>query len=817
MELVPGQTLQTPLPQAEALRIAVQIAEALEAAHEKGIIHRDLKPANIMITPTGVVKVLDFGLAAVPQRSADGDASNSPTLTMRTTQAGMIMGTAGYMSPEQAAGKPVDRRADIWSFGVVLWEMLTGRRLFDGETVSHTLAHVLTAPIDFNQLPDKTPEVICHLLRRCLDRDIKTRLRDIGEARIVVQKYLADPPSETIAAATASRHTVPWIPWAVACALGLALIAASAIAYRGTRPALLRPLISLSLDVPDETSFSLADSGGVALTGDGSRLVLTLRAADGNVRLYTRLAGQNQMKPLAGTEGARDPFFSPDGEWIRFFADSKLKKISVEGGAAITLCDAPNNRGASWGDDGNIIVSLTGSGVLSRVPSAGGAPVPVTKLARTEGSLRWPQVLPGSRAVLYTATVPPNYDDSIIAAVSLQTGEQKTLLRGGFSPQYIATSHGSGHLIYLRQSTLFAVAFDPARLTPTGTPVPILEEVASSATEGGIVAFGGEPSGPGAFLYLRGNLQQGGGLSIFWIGSAGKTQPLHAPPAIYRTPRLSPDGKRLAFDMLTAQGDDIWVKDLDRDTPSRLTFLTGSNRWPTWAPDGGGIVFESTNPSAPGLYWMRSDGSGEAQRLSDGRLGERPSSFSPDGKRLAFSQIGNGGSDDIFTARIEGDPGHPRLGKPELFVGTPAVESSPMFSPDGRWLAYQSNESGIFEVYVRPFPPTGGRWQISTAGGMFPVWSRDGHELLFKTMDRRMMAVSYAAKGDSFAAGRPRVWSEIRGPDMGNLSTYDLAPDGKRLAAIVGNDEINGQKPSMHLTFLVNFFDELRRKVPVGE
>jgi Tol biopolymer transport system component len=266
--------------------------------------------------------------------------------------------------------------------------------------------------------------------------------------------------------------------------------------------------------------------------------------------------------------------------------------------------------------------------------------------------------------------------------------------------------------------------------------------------------------------------------------------------------------------MLTAQGDDIWVKDLDRDTPSRLTFLSGSNSSPVWAPDGGSIVFESTNPSAAGLYWIRSDGSGEPQRLSDGKLGERPSSFSPDGKRLAFSQIGNGGSQDIFTARIEGDPGHPRLGKPELFVGTPAVEGAPMFSRDGRWLAYQSNESGIFEVYVRPFPPTGGRWQISTGGGTFPVWSRDGHELLFKAVDRRVMAVSYTAKGDSFVAGRPRVWSEIRGPDMGPISTYDLAPDGKRLAAIVGNDEANGQKPSMHLTFLVNFFDELRRRVP---
>jgi len=258
------------------------------------------------------------------------------------------------------------------------------------------------------------------------------------------------------------------------------------------------------------------------------------------------------------------------------------------------------------------------------------------------------------------------------------------------------------------------------------------------------------------------------------------------------------------------------VSDLDRDAPSRLTFLAGSNQWPAWAPDGRSIIFESTNPAAPGLYWIRSDGSGEAQRLTDGKLAEWPSSFSPDGKRLAFSQRerANGGSQDIFTARIEGDPDHPHLGKPELFVGTQAIEDAPRFSPDGRWLAYQSNESGIFETYVRPFPPGGGRWQISTGGGMFPVWSRDGHELLFETLDRRVMAVSYDAKGDSFAAGKPRIWSEIRLPDFGPRTTYDLAPDGKRLAAVLTSDEMAGQNLSMRLSFLVNFFDELRRRAP---
>jgi serine/threonine-protein kinase len=303
------------------------------------------------------------------------------------------------------------------------------------------------------------------------------------------------------------------------------------------------------------------------------------------------------------------------------------------------------------------------------------------------------------------------------------------------------------------------------------------------------------------------------------VDSSAKTQPLH-PPGLYSTPRFSPDGKWLAFSIGSGQGDDIWVKDLDRDTPSRLSFLPGQNRWPVWTPDGKNIVFQSNNPAAPGLYWIRSDGSGEVQRLTDGKLGEVPYSFSPDGRRLAFHQSGNGSSPDIFTALVEADPargaGGVPLGKPELFLGTPFVEILPAFSPDGRWLAYQSSESGTFEIYVRPFPGPGGRWQVSTAGGRFPRWSRDGRDVLFETLDNRVMAASYAAKADSFAAGKPRVWAEVRLRNVGVYSNYDLAPNGKRLAAFVADDSANDQKGSTHLTFLLNFFDELRRRAPAG-
>jgi Tol biopolymer transport system component/predicted Ser/Thr protein kinase len=794
MELVPGKTLKGPLPMETALNYAKQIADALEAAHEKGITHRDLKPSNIMITPAGVVKVLDFGLAAHSREHEQGE-----TLTMPATRSGTVMGTAAYMSPEQARGEPVDRRADIWAFGVVLYEMLTGTPAFARDTTSDTLAAVLKEEPEWNRAPQKAQR----LLRRCLEKDPKRRLRDIADAM-----GLIDDVTPAVLPPTKPQRVAPWVVAAVA------VFVAAAGWWFATRPAPLRPLVRLNAEISADTP--LAGAGGVvALSPDGARLALILRDADGKVRLHTRLLEQNQVTALAGTENAFSPFFSPDGEWIGFFADDKLKKISVQGGAAVTLCDAGDPDGASWGDDGSIVAALIGSGGsgLWRVHSSGGTCVPLTKLSPGEATHRWPQVLPGSQTALFTASTRlGNYDDANIDVVSLKTGGRKTVQHGGFFPRYLATSNGTGHLVYLYQSTLFAVPFDPSRLALAGVPAPILEDVGSSAGAGGLFAFGGAPSGPGTLVYLAG---KGQGLPISWLDSAGKTQPLHAPPGVYRFPRFSPDGNRLAFSMGSGAGMDIWVKDLDRDTQSRLSFVAGVNRSPVWTPDGKDIVFKSTNSPAPGLYWIRSDGSGDAQRLTDGRANEWPFSFSPDGKRLAFTQDGNGGSFDIFTAPIESDPGHVRLGKPELFLGTPFDEGAPAFSPDGRWLAYASNESGTFEVYVRPFPGPGGRSQISKGGGLFPLWSRDGRELLFQTLDLRVMAVGYSAAGDSFAARKPRVWSETRLLNAGGASVYDLAPDGKRLAAILASDQTGGEPT--HLTFLLNFFDELRRRVPASK
>ncbi|MBM3756034.1 MAG: hypothetical protein FJW38_18870, partial [Acidobacteria bacterium] len=677
MELVEGETLQGPLPLQEALAMAKQIAEALEAAHDKGIIHRDLKPGNVKVTPEGVVKVLDFGLAKAVNERPTQVGPDSPTLTLRATEAGLILGTAGYMSPEQAAGKTLDRRADIWAFGVVLFELLTGKRLFDGETVTHTLADVVRAPIDLSGIEDTQ---IRHLIGRCLDRNIKSRLAHIGEARIAIENYAPAKPEPAVKTKTG------WRAWAVAAA---ALILGPLIGwYVGTRPAPPRPLVRLDMEVSPATPLEAGDAGAsrrgntLALSPDGSRLALTLRGADGKVRIHTRLLHQNQFTPLAGTENAHTPFFSPAGDWIGFFADGKLKKIVAGGGAAVTLCNASYGIGASWGDDGNIIAALQLGGGLFRIPAAGGTPVPVTKLNSTLETHRWPQVLPGSQAVLFTsaAQVGAGYDDASIEVMSLRTGERKALHQGGFFGRYIPDSSGSGHLVYVHQSTLFAVPFHPGNLVLAGAPTPLFEDAGSGVSAGGDLAFA--PNG--TFVYLAGRSSKREGV-ISWVDGVGKrSQPLHAPPGEHIALSLSPDGKRLAFAKRTTNGADIWVKDLDRDTPSQLSFLPGLNSHPVWTPDGKSIVFRSLNAAAQGLYAIRSDGSGEAKRLTDGKVVASPYSFSPDGKRLAIAQRMDGTGADLFTLPLESDSGPSgpgvRLGKPELFLGTPHAENMLAFS-----------------------------------------------------------------------------------------------------------------------------------------
>jgi Tol biopolymer transport system component len=817
MELVEGPTLaerikEGAIPLDEALAIASQIADALEAAHDKGITHRDLKPGNVKIKPGGAVKVLDFGLAKVAEPQPAGNPETSPTLSMRATQVGMLLGTAAYMSPEQARGKPVDKRADIWAFGVVLYEMLTGQQPFQGEDVAETLAAVISKEPSWERVPVKAQR----LLKRCLEKDPRKRLRDITGVELLLEEA---PVGGGLVRLGGGRARL--LPWIVAGALAVIVVALAIIHFRET-PA-PQPLMRFSADLGPEAVEGVNMTA--AISPDGGRLAFVARGPGGKQQLATRLLNQAKATLLPGTENAADPFFSPDAQWIGFFADGKMKKISVQGGAALTLCNAPGPRGASWGEDGSIVVTLSpqpGSG-LSRVPAEGGTPQALTKpREKGEAVHRWPQILPGGQAVLFTGNpVPAGYDDANLEVLSLKTGQWKVVQRGGYFGRYLATSNGAGHLVYIHQGTLFAVGFDLDRLEARGTPTPLLEDVAADATGGG-GQF--DVARNGTLVYLSGKSSTAS-WPVAWMDSAGKTQPLLAAPGQYYFPRFSPDGKRLALAVGPFAVGDIQVYDWQRDTMTRLTF-TQRNLAPVWTPDGKHIAFLWDYPGGNSIRWIRADGAGEAQTLLDSKSEMQPYSFSPDGQRLTFSeQAADTGRPHIWTLPLDvSDPDRPKPGKPELFLRTPSGETTPAFSPDGRWIAYASFESGRGEVYVRPFAggasSGSGKWQISNGGGSRPIWSRDGRELFYyQPRDNLILVASYTAKADSFAADKPRLWSstQILNPGPGIQWSTDLAPDGKRFAVFPKPEAASEQKGPVNVTMLLNFFDELRRRVPVGK
>jgi serine/threonine-protein kinase len=797
MELVEGESPLGRKPLKEALDISRQIAEALEAAHERGIIHRDLKPGNVKVTPEGVVKVLDFGLAKSTEQPQSSSGEDSPTISMRATQAGLILGTAGYMSPEQAAGKRFDRRTDIWAFGVVLYELLTGDRLFHGETVSHTLADVLRKEIDFSKLPRDTPPRIRELIARCLDRNLKTRLRDIGEARIAIDNPGAKPD------AAPQPKPSRW-PWVAAGVLAVAALVGWYAAWRATRP-VEYPLTRLSVDLGPNAirGFNLT----AAISPDGRRIVFPARGADGRRQLATRLLDEAQPTLLPGTEYGSDPFFSPDGHWIAFFASGRLKKISAQGGAPMSIQAAGSASfwGGSWGENGDVVAAVGTNTSLSRFSDAGGARRLVTKLAPGENTHRWPQVLLGANAVLFTAC--PNavtIQQCKIEAASLKTGQVKILEDGGYFGRYLPT----GHLIYIHEGVLFGVKFDKDTLEVRGTPVPLVEDVAANtATGGGQYDVSTGPDGHGTLVYRAGKT-----FSETWqvnlLDSSGRMQPLLAEPGQYTFPRFSPDGQKLAF-----TGDAIYIRDLQRGSSTRLTFAAAS-RNSVWAPDGRHIAYRDVGKDST-ISWVRSDGSGEPQTLLESPANLIAWSFTSDGRRLAYFEAQSNTGFDIWTLPLDlSDPDHPKPGKPEPFLRTPADEMVPQFSPDGRWIAYRSNETGQNEIFIRPFPAgSGGKWQISSSGGNYALWAPNGRELFYETLDNRIMVLDYKVDGASFIYSKPRLWSDRQLFNVGT-GNLDLAPDGKHFAVLWQPEPAADTSGSVHVTMLLNFFDEVRRKIP---
>ena len=813
MEYIEGTPLKGPLPLDQTLKYAAQICDALDAAHKKGITHRDLKPGNVLVTKTGI-KLLDFGLAKfastmTAHESKPVSAKNDDaTLTMALTGKNEIVGTLYYMSPEQlqaqATGKEIDARSDIFSFGLVLYEMLTGKRAFDGASPASVIAGIMERPAP--SIASVAPPALDRLLQKCLVKDLDDRWQSSHDLKTELE-WIASASGQT---ATVRSEVMPrrLLPWMVAAGvLAIGLIVAVVGWYRATPPAALKPLVRLDVDLGPDVSLGSQTGADAILSPDGTRLVYVSKG-----KLFTRKLDQPNATELAGTEGAFAPFFSPDGQSVAFFTGNKVKKLSVEGGEPVVLCDAPLGFGGSWGEDGNIVASLA-FGPLLRIPSAGGAPTPVTEPGKGEVTHAWPQVLPGGKAVLFTSSVSLNFNGANIEVISLKDHRRKALVRGGTYGRYVAGSNGAGYLVYVNSGTLFAVAFDLDRLEVRGTPVPVLEQVAYNP------AFGSaqlDVSQTGMLLYRSGGAGGGGLVTVQWLDSNGKTQPLLAKPGTYARPHVSPDGQRVALEISEGASRDIWIYEVQRNALRRLTFDAGLGvpaMNPVWSPDSRYVAFAEKG----GVFWTRSDGAGKPQLLTQNPV--LPTSFTPDGKRLALMEPTANGRSALWTMPLESDGTGLRAGKPELLLQDSFDERTPTFSPDGRWLAYTSNESGPYQIYVRAFPDKGAKWQISIGGGAYPVWSHNGGELFFRSADNRIMVASYTVKGDSIVADQPRVWSEEPLATFGvvGFQNFDPAPDGKRVVALMPVETPESQQTQNHVIFLENFFDELRRKVPLNK
>jgi serine/threonine-protein kinase len=817
MEFVPGRTLadvigHEPMPLDEALQVARQIASALEAAHEQGIVHRDLKPANIKVTDSGAVKVLDFGLAkdageaARHSQSGGSLATAAPTMTSPAmTEMGVILGTAGYMSPEQAKGRVVDRRADIWALGVVLFEMLTGARLYAGETVTETIAHVLTQPADWSKLPATTPAPIRRLLRRMLEKDPRNRMQSAGDVRVEIDEYLAAPERDSADARGSSPapSLLRVFPWALAAALLVALVYAL-----WPQPVAPADAMRMEMVVADRATLQIdesIDGSLVALSPDG-RLLAFVGTDERGRRLYLRPMNGLQSTSLPNTDNPLQPFFSPDGGELAFFSNATLKRMPVTGGTPVPVVTVIDPRGADWAPDGTIVLTPDISAGLSRVASAGGELVPVTTLGPGERTHRWPRFLPGGRAALFMVQMTDGaYDDGTIEAVTIATGERKVLVRGGTYPMYVEP----GFLLYGRQGTIYAVEFDHERLEVRGNPQPVLSGALTNSSGVGAGTTNGAAQfavANGMAMYLTGAGASATDLELVVLDRTGTKEIFKsAERKAFRDVRFSPDGGRLGLRISDGRTEQLYILELARQVMTQVTFDGTASGLPAWAVDGR-LAFHSNRSGQNQVYVGTAEATGDATPITDGALMRIPGDFTADGTKVLLTEVNPKTQMDIVQIDIASKTLTP-------IIATPAIELLPSLSPDGRWLAYMAVIGNEPAVYVRAFPGGGALRKVSPGPGGLPFWTREGREIVYVDLRPDLTsfyAVSVIEKGGVLELASPVKLFEFPAAQPSNALWFHVSRDGNRFAMFRGAPALP-TPARRNATVVFNFVEEIRR------
>lgn len=783
MQLAEGATLADritagPIPLEEALPIALSITEALEAAHARGIVHRDLKPANIQIGADGKVTLLDFGLAKVYETAA-GDSSEHQTMAesptfVQATQAGVILGTAPYMSPEQARGQMVDARSDTWAFGCVLYEMLSGGGAFAGPTVTDVLGSIVHKDPDWDELPRRTPRRIRMMMHRCLRKDPVRRLQAIGDARIAIQEYMEDPRSVE-AILEAPPVGAAWqriAPWALAA---VGLLAAGWMAIGGSGVVGPGESIKVSMALDADPLFSGVGSS-LALTPDGTRLVYAVATA-GGMAIRVRSLTDGTTNELAQGPSTYQPFISPDGNWVGFATRSEIQRVPITGGTPLPIAAVSRARGAAWGPNDEIVYTPNPDSGLLLVPVSGGDPEVLTSLGDGEMTHRWPQILAGGQIIFTSHTSTASFDDAAIEILDPETRERTVLVRGGFQGRYSAELET---LLYVNSGTLFGIAMDLDTMTVSGNPIPLIVDLTAAGSEG---AAQFEFAANGRAVYsLGGSVEPS--YTVLWVDSFGRSEVLWGERQTYGEPQVSPDGTRVSFIVLDDDNWDIWVYDLGRDVATRLTFAPGADAPALWSPDGSEVMFSSARDGdGYNIYRKSADGSGEPTRLTAAGADSFVYDWGSTGHALLSSDS------DLWILDVESGDLSP------YFETVGFTEQEAKFSPNGRWVAYMSDESGRNEIYVRPFPLAGGKWQVSAAGGSYPRWSADGTRLFFR-IDEGVMAAAVSTDGTTFQAGRPEIVFSgsyrggMNGLSVGGFTAADYYPhpDGERFVMFTPDD-----------------------------